>query len=47
MAEVSTLLYENGARGGIAGKNKKSDLEAELKVGTGHKNPNIAKRKRK
>ena len=30
MAEVSSLLYENGAKGGIGGKNKKATLESQL-----------------
>lgn len=46
MADVSTLLYDNGAKGGLGGKNKKAELEAALKVGVGRKNPNIAKRRK-
>lgn len=37
---VSSLLYENGAKGGNRGKNND-----EFKIGHGRKNPNISKRK--
>lgn len=37
---VSSLLYENGAKGGNKGKNA-----VEFKIGYGKKNPNIARRK--
>ena len=39
-AGVSSLLYDNGAKGGNKSKNN-----IDLKVGYGKKNPNIAKRK--
>jgi len=38
---VSSLLYENGAKGG-AGRNSN---QTEYKHGYGRKNPNIAKKK--
>ena len=37
---VSSLLYENGAKGGNRGKNNE-----DFKIGHGRKNPNISKRK--
>lgn len=39
-AGVSSLLYDNGAKGGNKGKNNQ-----EFKIGYGKKNPNIARRK--
>lgn len=39
-AGVSSLLYDNGAKGGNKSKNN-----IDLKVGHGKKNPNIARRK--
>ena len=41
-AGVSSLLYENGAKGGYKAKN-----QTDLKFGYGNKNRNIAKRPRK
>ena len=40
-AGVSSLLYENGAKGGNKARN-----QAELKFGYGQKNRNIAQRKK-
>jgi RNA-binding protein NOB1 len=39
-AGVSSLLYENGAKGGTKGKNNN-----DFKIGYGKKNPNISRRK--
>ena len=46
MSGVSSLLYEDGARGGGVGQSRKATLQAELQVGHGRKNPNISKGKR-
>ena len=41
-ANVSNLLYENGAKGG---KTSSKRVPAKIVVGYGRKNPNIAKKK--
>jgi hypothetical protein len=41
-ANVSNLLYENGAKGGKIASNRNVD---KIVVGFGRKNPNIAKKK--